>query len=109
MGLSSSPCNCQSSRSKCHSCPNGESAEEMTSRVDCVIRQVRSPSPPHDVRGGIVDFSSQQVREYHRKWKEEGQGTRDIMIVAHGHFNRCLIVRWLNFPLSEGACPKYET
>jgi len=49
MGWSSSPCNCQSPRSKCRSCPNGESAEEMTSRVDCVIRQVRSPLPPHGV------------------------------------------------------------
>lgn len=25
------------------------------------------------------------------------------MIVAHGHFNRCLIVRWIGLPLSEGA------
>jgi len=63
-------------------CPNGESAEEMTSRVDCVIGD---------------------VREYHRKWKEEGQGTRDVVIVAHGHFNRCLIARWIGLPLSEGA------
>ncbi|KAI0304984.1 phosphoglycerate mutase-like protein [Russula brevipes] len=63
-------------------CPNGESVEEMTARVDCVIGD---------------------VREYHRKWKEEGQGTRDVVIVAHGHFNRCLIARWIGLPLSEGA------
>ena len=81
----------------------------MTFRVDCVIHQVRSPLLPHNVRGGIVDFSSRQVREYHRKWKEEGQGTRDVVIVAHGHFNRCLIARWLKLPLSEGAHLEYET
>ncbi|KAI9460985.1 phosphoglycerate mutase-like protein [Lactarius psammicola] len=63
-------------------CPNGESVEEMTARVDCVIGD---------------------VREYHRKWKEEGQGTRDVVIVAHGHFNRCLIARWVGLPLSEGT------
>jgi probable phosphoglycerate mutase len=34
------------------SCPNGESVEQMTARVDCVIRQVRSPIR-YDVRGGI--------------------------------------------------------
>jgi probable phosphoglycerate mutase len=54
----------------------------------------------------FVDLSSQKVREYHRKWKEEGQGTRDVVIVAHGHFNRCLIVRWIGLPLSEGARPE---
>ncbi|KAI0286932.1 phosphoglycerate mutase-like protein [Russula aff. rugulosa BPL654] len=63
-------------------CPNGESVEEMTARVDHVIAD---------------------VREYHRKWKEEGQGTRDVVIVAHGHFNRCLIARWIGLPLSEGT------
>jgi probable phosphoglycerate mutase len=63
----------------------------------CVIRHRQ-----YDVRG-FVDFSLQKVREYHRKWKEEGQGTRDVVIVAHGHFNRCLIARWIGLPLSEGA------
>lgn len=28
------------------------------------------------------------------------------MIVAHGHFNRCLIARWIGLPLSEGECPE---
>lgn len=28
------------------------------------------------------------------------------MIVAHGHFNRCLIVRWIGLPLTEGAHPE---
>ncbi|KAA1467923.1 phosphoglycerate mutase-like protein [Dentipellis sp. KUC8613] len=63
-------------------CPGGESVEDMVCRVDSVIAQ---------------------VREYHRKWKEEGQGTRDVVIVAHGHFNRCLIARWINLPLASGT------
>ncbi|KAI0051662.1 phosphoglycerate mutase-like protein [Auriscalpium vulgare] len=62
-------------------CPGGESVEDMTARVDSVIAD---------------------VREYHRKWKEEGQGTRDVVIVAHGHFNRCLIARWMMTPLCAG-------
>jgi broad specificity phosphatase PhoE len=49
-----------------------------------------------------------KVREYHRKWKEEGQGTRDVVIVAHGHFNRCLIARWIGLPLTEGARPEND-
>jgi len=80
------------------SCPNGESVEEMTARVDCVIGDVRILMEV----GGGVDFIL-QVREYHRKWKEEGQGTRDVVIVAHGHFNRCLIARWVGLPLAEGT------
>ncbi|KAH9162763.1 histidine phosphatase superfamily [Lactarius sanguifluus] len=47
--------------------------------------------------------NGESVREYHRKWKEEGQGTRDVVIVAHGHFNRCLIARWVGLPLAEGT------
>ncbi|KAI0321374.1 phosphoglycerate mutase-like protein [Amylostereum chailletii] len=63
-------------------CPGGESAEEMTARVDGVVAK---------------------VREYHRQWKEEGKGSRDVAIVAHGHFNRCLLARWLEMPLAHGT------
>ena len=44
-----------------------------------------------------------QVREYHRQYSEEGLNTRDVLIVAHGHFNRCLIARWIDSPLCLGA------
>ncbi|KAH9858200.1 phosphoglycerate mutase-like protein [Lenzites betulinus] len=63
-------------------CPGGESTEEMCHRIDCVI---------------------EKVREHHRAWKEEGKGSRDVVIVAHGHFSRVLIARWINFPLSLGT------
>ncbi|KAK7694807.1 hypothetical protein QCA50_001995 [Cerrena zonata] len=63
-------------------CPGGESTQEMCYRVDNVI---------------------QQVREHHRKWLEKGEGSRDVVIVAHGHFNRVFISRWINFPLSLGT------
>lgn len=43
-----------------------------------------------------------QVREEHRAWLEEGKGSRDVVIVAHGHFNRVFISRWINFPLALG-------
>lgn len=46
-----------------------------------------------------------QVREYHRKYFEEGTGTRDVLIVAHGHFNRVFIARWVEFSLCLGKCP----
>ncbi|KNZ75644.1 hypothetical protein J132_02418, partial [Termitomyces sp. J132] len=64
------------------SCPGGESVAEMEARVDTVISK---------------------VREYHRQYKEEGLNTRDVMIVAHGHFSRVLISRWINFPLALGT------
>ncbi|KAG5718798.1 hypothetical protein E4T56_gene2624 [Termitomyces sp. T112] len=63
-------------------CPGGESVAEMEARVDTVISK---------------------VREYHRQYKEEGLNTRDVMIVAHGHFSRVLISRWINFPLALGT------
>ncbi|KAG9222669.1 hypothetical protein CCMSSC00406_0004583 [Pleurotus cornucopiae] len=60
----------------------GEGVEEMQARVDGVIAN---------------------VREYHRQYHEEGLNTRDVVIVAHGHFNRVLISRWINFPLCLGT------
>ncbi|KAF9229142.1 phosphoglycerate mutase-like protein [Gyrodon lividus] len=63
-------------------CPGGESVQEIHSRVD----------------GLIV-----KVRELHRQYFEEGEGTRDILIVAHGHFNRVFISRWINFDLALGT------
>ncbi|KAK0464959.1 histidine phosphatase superfamily [Desarmillaria tabescens] len=57
-------------------CPDGESVEEMQNRVDIVIKN---------------------VREYHRQYKEEGLNTRDVVIVAHGHFSRVLLARWIRF------------
>ncbi|KAK7468754.1 hypothetical protein VKT23_003256 [Stygiomarasmius scandens] len=63
-------------------CPGGESVEEMQKRVDTCIAH---------------------VREYHRQYKEEGIHTRDVCIVAHGHFSRVFIARWINFPLHLGT------
>jgi hypothetical protein len=74
----------------------------MNARVDCVISSVRVPiSQLQPGSGALIRFP--KVREYHRKWKEESQGTRDVVIIAHGHFNRCLIARWVGLPLSEGV------
>ncbi|KAH9486612.1 Acid phosphatase [Psilocybe cubensis] len=63
-------------------CPGGESVEDMQARVDGVIKK---------------------VRQYHKEYKEEGKHTRDVLIVAHGHFSRVLISRWINFPLCLGT------
>jgi len=63
-------------------CPGGESVEEMTARVDGVIAQ---------------------IRELHRKYKEDGVGKRDVIIFSHGHFSRVLISRWMEFTPALGT------
>jgi len=63
-------------------CPGGESVAAMTERVDGVVSQ---------------------VREWHRQWLEEGKGGRDVMIVAHAHFLRSLVSRWVEFPINLGT------
>jgi len=68
-------------------CPGGESAKDMCLRVDYVI---------------------QKVRERHREFKLNGKCSRDVVIVAHGHFNRCMIARWLNMPLEAGTKYTFE-
>ncbi|KAB5593618.1 Phosphoglycerate mutase [Ceratobasidium theobromae] len=62
-------------------CPGGESPEEMTARVDRVI---------------------ERVRDIHRRYFEDGVGKRDVIIVAHGHFSRVFITRWLRLDLMLG-------
>ncbi|KIY45749.1 phosphoglycerate mutase-like protein [Fistulina hepatica ATCC 64428] len=69
-------------------CPGGESIEQMQARVDSVI---------------------EQVREHHRQYFEGTVNTRDVMVVAHGHFNRCLIARWLKFDLFLGTRLNVQT
>ena len=73
----------------------------MCYRVDNVIRMV-SQGVLATVSTRASSDACGQVREYHRKWKEDGVGSRDVVIIAHGHFNRVLISRWINFPLSLG-------
>ncbi|KAG8992722.1 hypothetical protein FRB95_005871 [Tulasnella sp. JGI-2019a] len=63
-------------------CPGGESVEQMTQRVDSLIAK---------------------IHELHRQYYEEGKGLRDIMVVAHGHLSRVLVVRWLDLPLKIGT------
>ncbi|KZT05972.1 phosphoglycerate mutase-like protein [Laetiporus sulphureus 93-53] len=63
-------------------CPGGESTADMCHRVDTVI---------------------EKVREHHTLWHEAGIGCRDVVIIAHGHFNRCMIARWIDFPLHLGT------
>lgn len=47
---------------------------------------------------GIID----KIQEKHRLFFEEGIGHRDIVIIAHGHFSRVFISRWVQFPLHLG-------
>jgi len=63
-------------------CPGGESAQDMASRVDNII---------------------EKVREYHRQYQEKGLNTRDVLIVAHGHFSRVFIARWINSSIELGS------
>jgi broad specificity phosphatase PhoE len=62
----------------------GESIEEIQSRVDGVIEKIRA---------------------YHKEYLEEGTVSRDVMIVAHGHFGRILTARWVGFPAAYGKNP----
>ncbi|KIL71798.1 hypothetical protein M378DRAFT_155407 [Amanita muscaria Koide BX008] len=63
-------------------CPGGESVEEMQARVDGVIAK---------------------VHQWHREYLEDNSSNKpDVMVVAHGHFSRVLVARWLGYPLPNG-------
>lgn len=44
------------------------------------------------------------MHEYPRKYFEEGEGTRDVLITAHAHFNAVFISRWVEFSPCLGVC-----
>lgn len=69
----------------------GESAEAMTRRVDGVIDKIRVLQKAV-IEGRASDTHDEAVI------KRGG----DVMVVAHGHFNRCFIARWLKLPLTNG-------
>lgn len=69
----------------------GESAEEMTARVDRVIAKIRT------LQKAVIEG---KTAELHDEAVTKRGG--DVMLVAHGHFNRCFIARWLNLPLTLG-------
>ena len=71
----------------------------MQCRVDIVISKVRIHCALINI---IYIFPIVKVQEHHRKYLEEGTGSRDVLIVAHGHFNRVFISRWLESPLAIG-------
>lgn len=53
--------------------PGGESAEQVRDRADRILEVAR-----------------------------DELGTRDVILVGHGHFSRALIARWLGFEVREG-------
>ncbi|UZJ54755.1 hypothetical protein CBS101457_004075 [Exobasidium rhododendri] len=69
----------------------GETPEAMTRRVDGVIDKIRVLQKAV-IEGRAGDTHDESVI------KRGG----DVMVVAHGHFNRCFIARWLKLPLTNG-------
>jgi thymidylate synthase len=63
----------------------------MTKRVDRVIDKIRALQKAV-IEGHVCETHDQAVIE---------RGG-DIMVVAHGHFNRCFIARWLRLPITNG-------
>ncbi|POW03417.1 hypothetical protein PSTT_11108 [Puccinia striiformis] len=74
-------------------CEGGESPEEITARVDCVVRKVK-------------DLHRAWVEDPDRKAEDKGG---DVLIVTHGHFSRCFVARWLGLPLPHGGLFTVET
>ncbi|CAD6578516.1 MAG: hypothetical protein CYPHOPRED_000605 [Cyphobasidiales sp. Tagirdzhanova-0007] len=70
-------------------CPEGESVDQVTLRVDGMIEKVKEIH-----------------REYWQKVQdgkyEAGTQGGDVLIVTHGHFSKCFLARWCELPLITG-------
>lgn len=60
-------------------CEGGESAEEMSARLDTLIARIKEVQAPH---------------------MHGGDEPADVLVVAHGHSLRAFAKRWVEFPLS---------
>lgn len=89
-------------------CPDGEtpgeSPQQMSDRVDSVIAKIRAihqevritcfkPSP----KLSRIDNKAEDVASC-----PEEADHADVMIFSHGHFTRCFIARWCDFPINAG-------
>lgn len=63
----------------------------MTARVDGVIEKIKN------LQKAVIEGHPQDTHDC-AVVKRGG----DVMVVAHGHFNRCFIARWLKLPLTNG-------
>lgn len=66
-------------------CPGGESPEQVTQRLDAVIKEIRE--------------------RFHKnvigKQKSEVQEPYDVLVVAHGHILRAFAARWVNKHIAD--------
>ncbi|EQL31864.1 2,3-bisphosphoglycerate-dependent phosphoglycerate mutase [Blastomyces dermatitidis ATCC 26199] len=67
-------------------CPGGESADDVTRRLDALIAEIR-----------LKYHSKAMTKSAH----EPANG--DVLIVAHGHILRAFAMRWIGKPLTETA------
>ncbi|KAJ6176656.1 hypothetical protein N7485_003570 [Penicillium canescens] len=58
-------------------CENGESAQQVTDRIDNLIQEIRSI----------------------QKDNMHGENPSDVLLVAHGHLLRAFTKRWLGYPM----------
>lgn len=66
-------------------CPDGESPEQVTERIDALISDIRSK-----YHGPVIGKDK----------KDAGPG--DVLIVAHGHILRAFAMRWVGKTLQDG-------
>lgn len=69
----------------------GETAEEMTARIDGTIAQIKS------IHKAVIEGHPERTHDDAVMAKGG-----DILIVSHGHHSRCFITRWLGLPLTNG-------
>jgi len=83
--------------------PGGESPKQMEARVDGFIEKIkarhREVSKDEVISRVMTGAEPPHVP---LQCTESGQDAKDIVVVSHGHFSRCFIVRWCGWPLETG-------
>jgi len=89
-------------------CPDGEtpgeSPQEMSDRVDRTIAKIRKTH--QEVNIFLIPllpchYDTDRQAEDAASCPEDAESC-DYMIFSHGHYTRCFIARWCNFPIDAG-------
>ncbi|KAL2209321.1 phosphoglycerate mutase family protein [Sarocladium strictum] len=71
-------------------CPGGESPEQVTERLDRLIQDIRDR------------WHRPVLTQTDGKPQQPGDGSGDVLIVAHGHILRAFAMRWAGKTLQDG-------
>jgi probable phosphoglycerate mutase len=86
-----------------HATPGGETAAEVTTRLDRVVARCQQALEPEQ------QTEQQTGQQTEQQTKQETGQPRPVLLFGHGHALRALAARWIEQPVDEGRFFRLDT